>query len=404
MGFDTFLATRTARMGASAIREILKVVSAPGMVSLAGGIPAKESFPMETMEELFSRVLRRYGASAFQYDLTEGFPPLREALVPFLAERGIQANAKQILVTTGSQGVLDGVAKILVSPGDGIAVEAPTYLGAIQAFNPYEPRYVRIDTDEEGVIPESLDEVLKKEEIKFVYLVPTFQNPTGKTLSLKRREEIGRIICRHRALLVEDDPYSMLRYRGESLPPIYTFAPENTLYISTLSKVFAPGLRIGFFLAPPPLDRWLVLAKQGVDLHTSTLNQALAAEYISGGYLAKQVPKIVSLYAPRQKAMLDAMETYFPSSFTWTRPEGGMFIWAEGPKELDLEQVYYRAIERKVAYVPGKFFFTEPGEGISTMRLNFTCSDAPTLEKAIRTLGAVLEEAVQKSPTKFIRV
>jgi 2-aminoadipate transaminase len=382
-------------MGASAIREILKVVSAPGMVSLAGGIPAKESFPMDIMEELFTRVIRRYGSSAFQYDLTEGFPPLREALVPFLAERGIHTEAKNILVTTGSQGVLDGIAKILISPGDGIAVEAPTYLGAIQAFNPYEPRYARMETDEEGVIPESLEDVLKREEVKFVYLVPTFQNPTGKTLSLKRREKIAQIIYRHNALLVEDDPYSMLRYRGEPLPPIYTFAPENTLYISTLSKVFAPGLRIGFFLAPPPLNRWLVLAKQGVDLHTSTLNQALAAEYIAGGYLHGQVPKIVSLYAPRQQAMLEAMEKYFPSTFTWTKPEGGMFIWAEGPKDLDLEQVYYRAIERNVAYVPGKFFFTEPGEGISTIRLNFTCSEPSTLGKAIRTLGEVLAEVIE---------
>jgi 2-aminoadipate transaminase len=365
------------------------------MVSLAGGIPAKESFPMDIMEELFTRVIRRYGSSAFQYDLTEGFPPLREALVPFLAERGIHTEAKNILVTTGSQGVLDGIAKILISPGDGIAVEAPTYLGAIQAFNPYEPRYARMETDEEGVIPESLEDVLKREEVKFVYLVPTFQNPTGKTISLKRREKIAQIIYRHNALLVEDDPYSMLRYRGEPLPPIYTFAPENTLYISTLSKVFAPGLRIGFFLAPPPLNRWLVLAKQGVDLHTSTLNQALAAEYIAGGYLHGQVPKIVSLYAPRQQAMLEAMEKYFPSTFTWTKPEGGMFIWAEGPKDLDLEQVYYRAIERNVAYVPGKFFFTEPGEGISTIRLNFTCSEPSTLGKAIRTLGEVLAEVIE---------
>jgi len=387
-------------MGASAIREILKVVSAPGMVSLAGGIPAKESFPMDIMEELFTRVIRRYGSSAFQYDLTEGFPPLREALVPFLAERGIHTDAKNILVTTGSQGVLDGVAKILVSPGDGIAVEAPTYLGAIQAFNPYEPRYVRMETDEEGVVPESLETVLEKDQVKFVYLVPTFQNPTGKTLSLKRRVEIARIIYRHNALLVEDDPYSMLRYRGEPLPPIYTFAPENTLYISTLSKVFAPGLRIGFFLAPPPLDRWLVLAKQGVDLHTSTLNQALAAEYIAGGYLHRQIPKIVSLYAPRQQAMLESMEKYFPSSFSWTKPEGGMFIWAESPKDLDLEQVYYRAIERNVAYVPGKFFFTEPGEGISTMRLNFTCSDVSTLKSATRTLGEVLAETIDTKQGK----
>ncbi|MFQ3620912.1 MAG: PLP-dependent aminotransferase family protein, partial [Spirochaetales bacterium] len=392
--FTHLLASRTSHMSSSAIREILKLLSTPGMISLAGGIPATESFPLDSMEELVHRVLEKYGGQALQYGLTEGFPPLREALVTLLAGQGIKAKAPEVLIATGSQGVLDGIAKLLISPGDAIAVEAPTYLGAIQAFNPYEPRYLRIATDAEGVIPESLQEVLKHNTVKFVYLVPTFQNPSGKTLSLKRRAQVAEIIQKYNTLLVEDDPYSLLRYQGNPLPPIYTMAPTHTLYTSTLSKVFAPGLRIGFFLAPPPLDRWLVLAKQGVDLHTSTFTQALGAEYITGGYLARQLPKIIALYAPRQRAMLQAMETYFPSSFTWIKPDGGMFIWAEGPEGLDMEQVYYRAVERKVAYVPGKYFYTEPGEGLATLRLNFTCVDPSKLEEAIGILGEVFQEAL----------
>jgi 2-aminoadipate transaminase len=384
-------------MGASAIREILKVVSLPGMVSLAGGIPAPDSFPMEIMEDLVARVIEKYGSGALQYDLTEGFPPLREVLTGLLAGRGISAASRDVLITTGSQGVLDGLAKVLVSPGDKIAVEAPTYLGAIQAFNPYEPDYIRMDTDEDGLVPESLEEVLSEHAIKFIYLVPTFQNPTGRTIPLERRRRIAEIVRKKNALLVEDDPYGMLRYRGADIPSIRTMAPDNVVYISTLSKVFAPGLRIGFFLAPPPVDRWLVLSKQGVDLHTSTFNQALAAEYIAGGHLEKQVPKILNIYRPKQEAMLGAIEKFFPPSFTWSKPDGGMFIWAEGPPGMDMEKEYPRAIERKVAYVPGKFFYTRRGEGNATMRLNFTMADVPTLERAIKTLGEVLAEGTEKT-------
>jgi len=385
-------------MGASAIREILKVVSLPGMVSLAGGIPAPESFPLEIMEGLVHRVLTKYGAGAFQYDLTEGFPPLREGLSELLRRRGIAADAKSIYVTSGSQGVLDSVGKILISPGDVVAVEAPTYLGALQAFNPYEPRYVRMDTDDDGLIPESLEEVLESEPVKLVYLVPTFQNPTGRTIPLERRTRIADIALSHNVLVVEDDPYSSLRYRGAELPTIYSFAPGNVLYSSTLSKVFAPGLRIGFYLAPPPLDRWMVLSKQGVDLHTSTFNQALAAEYIVGGHLDRQIPRIVELYRPKQEAMLSAMDEHFPESFTWSRPEGGMFIWAEGPRGIDTETIYHKAVERKVAFVPGKFFYTNPAEGAATMRLNFTMADEGTLRGAIRTLAEVLAENTPSKP------
>ena len=391
MDFRHLLANRTERMGVNVIREILKVVSQPGMVSLAGGIPAPESFPMDNMKELTERVIDKYGSKAFQYDLTEGFTPLREALVDYLQRKSIMISAEDILIASGSQGVLDTIGEVLISKGDNIAVEAPTYLGAIQAFKPYEPEFVRIAMDDDGLVPESLEEVLKKHTIKFVYTVPTFQNPTGRSISLDRRKQIASIITRYRALLIEDDPYSALRYRGEILPAIKTFAPEHVVYITTLSKVLAPGLRIGICVAPPFIRKWLTIAKQGIDLHTSTFNQAIAAEYIAGGYLAQQLPRIIHLYRPKQEAMLKALESYFPASFRWSKPEGGMFIWAEGPKGVDMEELYWKAIEKKVAYVPGKYFYTQPGEGQETMRLNYTMSDEGTIDQAIKTLAEIMQ-------------
>jgi 2-aminoadipate transaminase len=389
MGFETLLADRTGKMGASVIREVLKVVSQPGMISLAGGIPAPESFPLEIISDLTRRVVAIYGSQAFQYDLTEGFTPLREALSGYLQPKGIRATADEIIIGSGSQGLLDAVGKVLISPGDHVAVEAPTYLGAIQAFNPYEPHYVRMDTDDDGLIPESLDQVLGRHRIKLIYLVPTFQNPTGRTITLARRQAIAEIIQRHAALLIEDDPYSPLRYRGDPLPPIKTLAPDNVVYISTLSKVFAPGLRLGFCVAPTLIERWMVLAKQGVDLHTSTFNQALATEYIVGGYLDKHLPKIVALYRPKQEAMLNALDAYFPAGFHWSKPEGGMFLWVEGP--LDTQLLYGKAIEHNVAFVPGRHFFTSRGEGLGTMRLNYTMTNAATLDSAIATLAEVIK-------------
>ncbi len=391
MDFTDKLAERTNIMGASAIREILKVVGKPGMVSLAGGIPSPDSFPMERIRELTDRVISKYGSSAFQYDLSEGFIPLREAMVGYLDQRGISVTAEQVLIQSGSQGVLDALCKVLVTKGDKIAVEAPTYLGAIQAFKPYEPEFIRMDMDEDGLIPDSLEEVLKNHKIKFVYTVPTFQNPTGRSISLERRKRIAEIIVKYGALLVEDDPYSNLRYQGQALPAIKTMAPDNVVYITTLSKVLAPGLRIGVVAAPELISNWLVIVKQGVDLHTSTFSQAIAAEYVSGGYINEQLPKIIELYRPKHAAMLNALEKYFPAGFSFSRPEGGMFIWAEGPSHLDLVEAYWKAVENNVAYVPGKYFYTEDSEGHSTMRLNFTMAEVPAIEAAIAKLGGVLK-------------
>jgi len=298
MDFKHLLANRTRQMNANAIREILKVVSLPGITSLAGGIPSPDSFPMDIFTELTQKVLNKYSSSALQYDLTEGFIPLREQISALLDTRGIKACPDDVNICSGSQGVLDAVAKLLVSKGDKIALEAPTYLGAISAFNPYEPEYVSMDMDDHGLIPDSLEETLKNHAIKFIYLVPTFQNPTGRTLTLERRKQIAFILKKYNALLVEDDPYSALRYKGEDLPAIKTLAPDHVIYISTLSKIFAPGLRIGFYAAPELIRKWLVLVKQGVDLHTSTFNQALAAEYLEGNYLEDHLPTIINLYRP----------------------------------------------------------------------------------------------------------
>jgi len=391
MGFDRLLADRTKAMDVNVIREILKVVSQPGMVSLAGGIPAPESFPMDIMRDLTSIVIDKYGSKAFQYDPTEGFGPLRETLVDYLRPKGIQSTMEDILVASGSQGVLDALGKVLISKGDTVAVEAPTYLGALQAFTPYEPQYARLDTDDNGLIPDSLEKVLERGGIKFIYLVPTFQNPTGRTIPLERRKDIAAIISKYNALLIEDDPYGSLRYRGTDVPTLKSLAPENVVYISTLSKVFAPGLRLGFCVAPAQIRKWLVIVKQGTDLHSSTFNQALAAEYIAGGFLAKHLPNIINLYRPKQEAMLAALDRYFPDQFSWSRPEGGMFIWAEGPPGLDMETLYWQAVEKKVAFVPGKYFYSSPGEGLATMRLNFTMTDEKTIDRSIKTLAEVIK-------------
>ena len=389
MSYDNLLADRTCTMDVNVIREILKVVSQPGMVSLAGGIPAPESFPMEIMRELTAKVIDKYGSMAFQYDPTEGFGPLREILADYLEQKGIKSSKEEILVASGSQGVLDAIGKVLISKGDKVAVEAPTYLGALQAFTPYEPVYERLDTDDDGLIPESLEGVLDRNRIKFIYLVPTFQNPTGRTIPLERRKDIAAIVKKHNALLIEDDPYGSLRYRGQTVPTIKSLAPDNVVYISTLSKVFAPGLRIGFCAAPEQIRKWLVIVKQGTDLHSSTFNQALAAEYIASGYLTEHLPKIINLYRPKQEAMMSALDKYFPHNFNCSRPEGGMFIWAEGPPGLDMEKLYWKAVEKMVAFVPGKYFYTEPGEGLETMRLNFTMTDEETIDRSIKILAEV---------------
>lgn len=389
---EHLFASRTTKMGVNVIREILKVVTQPGMISLAGGIPAPESFPVEIIRELSATVIDKYASGAFQYGPTEGFGPLREVLVDYLDEKGIRSSIQEVLIASGSQGVLDSIGKIFISKGDPIAVEAPTYLGALQAFAPYEPEYISLETDDEGLIPQSLENVLQSNPVKFVYLVSTFQNPTGRTITYERRREIAAIITKYNVMLVEDDPYGALRYRGSDIPAIKTFAPHNVVYVSTLSKIFSPGLRIGFCVAPPQVGKWLVIVKQGTDLHSSTFNQALAAEYISGGFLSRHLPEIINLYKPKQEAMLFALDKYFPPGFRWSRPEGGMFLWVEGPEGFDMEKLYHKAVQHNVAFVPGKYFYASRDEGVETMRLNYTMAGETAIDRAVSTLAEVIEQ------------
>lgn len=393
MSFEHLLADRTAAMNSNAIREILKITAQPGMISLAGGIPAPESFPMEAIKGFVTNVTDRYGSRAFQYDLTEGFRPLREALPGFLARKGVETTADQVLITTGSQGALDSLGKVLISRGDKVIVEAPTYLGALSAFNPYGPQYLQVQTDDEGVIPESLKDLLEKHPVSFVYLVPTFQNPSGQTTTLERRKQIAEIITHYNALLIEDDPYNDLRFSGEPVPSIKHFAPDHVVYLGTFSKIFAPGIRVGFAVAPEFIQNWMVLAKQGADLHTSTFDQALCAEYLESGEVDRTIPRIVELYRPRHAAMLEAIEEHFPSWMHWSRPQGGMFVWAQAPETCDLLSMYEVAVSRNVAYVPGTFFFAAPETGRNTMRMNFTMNNEDRIRTAIKTLGETLQES-----------
>lgn len=397
MNLENLLATRTANMKASAIRELLKMAANPGMISLGGGLPSADSFPLELMKELTEKVIRKYGAAALQYDRTEGFIPLREALMEYLNGKVIINSIDNIYISSGSQGFLDAIGKLLISPGDYVAVEGPTYLAALQSFNAYEAKYLQIKTDDEGLIPESLEEILKNYRVKFVYTVPTFQNPSGKTIKTLRRQQIAEIIKKYDVLLIEDDPYSALRYSGEPVPTIQSMAPEHVVYASTFSKIFAPGLRTGFFIAPVEIGRWMTLVKQGIDLNTNTYAQALATEYLLGGYIPPHIERIIGLYKPKFEAMLTALENNFSSDFRWTTPEGGMFIWVEGPKGMDMEEVSKLTLERGMGFVPGKFFYPNPNDGIETMRLNFTNSSIEQINKAIKIMAEVMNElAVEK--------
>lgn len=388
---DPRLAARAKGMRTNAIWDVLSDAKAPGVISLAGGIPALESFPVKRLEAVFHKVMDKYGPAALQYDVTEGFMPLREVIAAQVKTRGITATPEDILVYSGSQSTLDICGKMLISKGDKIACEDPTYLGALSAFAPYEPEIIHIATDEDGMIPESLAQALETHKLKFIYIIPTFQNPTGRTLTRARRHAVAELIKQYDVLLYEDDPYSQLRYRGEPLPTLWSLAPDNVIYASTFSKILMPGLRTGFAVVPEWLRPWLIIAKQGVDLHSSTLNQALIAEFVAGGHLKTQIDNIVGLYKPRQSALLGALAANFPKSFNWQTPDGGMFVWVDGPQGFDAQALYQDVIRKNVAFMPGSFFFARGGAGQNTIRLNFTTQNIPDIEWAISILGDALK-------------
>ena len=397
-------AQRTKRMKENVLREILKAAASADAVSLAGGIPAPESFPVDIIAGLTEIVLKKYGTAALQYGPSEGFPPLRQAIAQFLATKGLAVSPRDILVTSGSQGALDAVGKILINKGDKVAVESPTYLGALHAFNPYEPEYLSLETDEEGPTPDSMVRLITRHHVKFIYLVPTFQNPTGRSISLGRRQEIAAIIRRYNILLLEDDPYSDLRYKGETIPSMRQFAPDYVIYLGTLSKILAPGLRVGYCIVPERVKKWMIIAKQGIDLHTSSLSQAICAEYLQGGFYEAHLPRILEIYGPRLDSMLGALNDYFPTAFSWSTPQGGMFVWAQGPPGTDMEQVGMEAVKENIYIVPGKYFHISPDKGRESMRLNFTMQNEQNIRHAIHVLSKIVRKNMADAEAGFQEV
>ncbi len=392
-------AQRTQRMSSSAIRELLKLTEKPDIISFAGGLPAPEVFPTEAFQAACERVLKDHGSQALQYSTTEGYMPLREQIMRHTSRYGIDVTPENILITSGSQQALDLLGKILINPGDHILVESPTYLGALQAWASYGAEYVTVPMDKYGMITGALEEELRCGP-KFIYVLPNFQNPSGVTLSLERRRQLIELADRYGVPIVEDDPYGQLRYEGENLPSVVVLDDQfrdqgdtcyhgNVIYLSTFSKTLAPGIRLAWVVAPPEVIRKLVQAKQGADLHTATFNQMVAYEVSREGFLDEHIQLIRSVYGERRDHMLAAMDGYFPPGVDWTHPEGGLFLWATLPENLDAADVLNAAVEQKVAFVPGAPFFPNGG-GHNTLRINFSNASPEMIHKGISRLGRVL--------------
>lgn len=400
--WDHRYAQRTQRMGSSAIRELLKLTQRPEIISFAGGLPAPELFPVEAFTEACVRVMQEIGPAALQYSTTEGYYPLREMIARHTERYGIKITPENILITSGSQQALDLLGKILINPGDHILVEAPTYLGALQAWNAYGVEYVTVPSDQDGMRTDLLEEALRSGP-KFIYVLPNFQNPTGVTLSRERREELVDLADRYGVPIIEDDPYGQLRFEGKHQPAVVVVDSDrhandddtcyqgNVIYLSTFSKILAPGLRLGWVIAPPEVISKLVQAKQGADLHTATFNQMVAYEVSKGGFLDKHIARIRQVYKERRDVMLAALEANMPPAVRWTHPQGGLFLWVTLPEGMDSATVFTAAVEKNVAFVPGKPFFPTGG-GENTMRLNFSNATPETIRQGIARLGQVLHE------------
>ena len=401
--WDHRYAQRTQRMTSSAIRELLKLTEDPEVISFAGGLPAPDVFPVEEFSAACGQVLKEWGALALQYGSTEGYLPLREMIARHTGRYGISVTEENILITSGSQQALDLIGKVFINPGDRILVEEPTYLGALQAWNAYGAEYVTVRMDENGMVTDELENALRS-GVKFIYVLPNFQNPTGVTLSAERRQKLLEIADQYGVPIIEDDPYGQLRYEGENLPSIVSMDNEyrrngnneyrgNVIYLSTFSKTLAPGLRLAWVIAPAQVIRKLVQAKQGADLHTSTFNQIVAYEVARGGFIDRHIWLIRRVYGERRNIMLDAMEELFPPGVQWTKPKGGLFLWGMLPKEMDTTEIFKIAVARKVAFVPGTSFFALGG-GKNTMRLNFSYSNPDQIQIGIERLANVLKEMI----------
>ncbi len=407
--WDHRYAQRTQRIKASAIRELLKLTENPEVISFAGGLPAPEVFPIDEFREACLRVLKDQGPLALQYGSTEGYLPLREMIARHTTRYGIEISADNVLITSGSQQALDLIGKAFINRGDHILVESPTYLGALQAWNTYGAEYVTVRTDDDGMVSDELDEALRAGP-KFIYVLPNFQNPMGVSMSLERREVLVKKADQYGVPIVEDDPYGQLRFEGKHLPAVEVIDARmrvqnghytgNVIYLSTFSKILAPGLRLAWVIAPPEVIRKLVLVKQGSDLHTATFNQVVAYEVGRHGFLDQHVLKICEVYRERRDVMLEALEEHMPEGVTWTHPQGGLFLWVRLPEACNTTDMFPAAVKNKVAYVPGESFHPNGG-GFNTMRLNFSYSTPEKINEGIGRLGKMLKEELCRNEKIF---
>ncbi|MFA5594660.1 MAG: PLP-dependent aminotransferase family protein [Trueperaceae bacterium] len=391
------LAGRMKSVSSSAIREILKLASQPNVISFAGGLPAPELFPIDEIRAAADRVLERSGRQALQYGPTEGLAGLRELIAQRANEAdpdGALVEPDQVLITTGSQQALDLLGKVLIDTGDPIVTENPSYLGALQAFTLFQPTYWTVDMDDEGALPSELGTLLARSP-KFAYILPTFQNPTGRTMGRARREEVAALFERHKVVLVEDDPYGSLTFGRAVGNTLRSMAPNVTLHLGTFSKILAPGLRLGWVIGPKQWVARMAQVKQSADLHTSTLSQHVALEVMLSGAVENHIQTICQEYGARCQAMLDSIEKYFPAGSKWTVPTGGMFVWVELPAGVDTAALLPKVVaEEKVAYVSGAPFHPNGG-GENTMRLNFTHASADVVREGVARLGQALTRAMQ---------
>jgi 2-aminoadipate transaminase len=392
-------AHRSARLNPSVLREILKVTDRPGVLSLAGGLPSPDTFPVDAVRAASERVLRDAPREALQYAASEGYGPLREWVAAHLkTAQGMHVQPSQVLITTGSQQALDLAGKVLIDAGAPVAVEAPTYLGALQAFSPFEPRFVGVEGDDEGPDPQAIRGLAQQAAgCRFMYVLPNFQNPTGRVMPELRRQQVIAAAQAARVPLLEDNPYGDLWYDAPPAPSLASRWPEGCLYMGSFSKVLAPGLRLGYVVAPPALFPKLLQAKQAADLHTPGFNQRLVYEVIRDGFLDRHVPTIRAQYRQQRDAMQVALQMHMPAGTEWTAPSGGMFFWLRLPPGCDALALFQRAVDAGVAYVPGAPFYAQAADA-RTVRLSFVTLSSADIADAVAILGRVLREHLDAQP------
>jgi 2-aminoadipate transaminase len=390
------LAQRAQKMNPSVIREILKVTEQPGIISFAGGLPSPLTFPIDAMREASERVLKDDGKAALQYAASEGYAPLREWVAQDLLKQGMKVSPDQVLITTGSQQGLDLVAKILIDAGSRILVETPTYLGALQAFTPMEPVAVSVDSDEYGVNAEDLRAKVGTgaDKARFVYLLPNFQNPTGRTMPEERRAAVAQVAAETGLPIIEDNPYGDLWFDQAPAPSLSARHPEGSVYLGSFSKILAPGLRLGYLVAPKALYPKLLQAKQAADLHTPSFNQRVVAEVLKDGFIDRHVPTIRALYKQQCEAMLAALDREMAGlGLSWNRPVGGMFLWVQLPQGMNAVALLDKAVKKGVAFVPGLAFYAQnPSE--STLRLSFVTATVDQINTGMAALAQAIRESL----------